>query len=233
MLGPPGKTILSHGSSGPDNTNDGVDGDFFFRTDEKKIYGPKAGGSWAGTGISLLGPTGTTGTIPGFVSGDAGYSLKVNSAGNALEWSEGGGGASVEVGTNRPATTTQGDLFYNTTDSKLEINIAADGVTANWKGAGGGGGGIDISGGSTEGTDISGAGTGSNDANLGTGRKEGDIIYDSSKNIFYEASRDKEDKPNGDLDGELAFKPLGYSFFRENFEGQPPGPSFFFFFPDP
>jgi hypothetical protein len=229
LLGPPGKTILSHGSSGPDNTNDGVDGDFFFRTDEKKIYGPKAGGSWAGTGISLLGPTGTTGTIPGFVSGDAGYSLKVNSAGNALEWSEGGGGASVEVGTNRPATTTQGDLFYNTTDSKLEINIAADGVTANWKGAGGGGGGIDISGGSTEGTDISGAGTGSNDANLGTGRKEGDIIYDSSKNIFYEASRDKEDKPNGDLDGELAFKPLGYSFFRENFEGQPPGPSFFFF----
>ena len=28
---------------------------------------------------------------------------------------------------------------------------------------------------------------------------------------------------------EINFKPLGYSFFRENLEGQPPSPLFFFF----
>ena len=103
---------------------------------------------------------------------------------------------------------------------------------AVWGEGGGGGSGIDISGGSTIGTDISGAGTGVNEANIGSGSysKEGAIIYDSNKNIFYEASRSKPDKPNGDLDGELAFKPLGYSFFRENLEGQPPSPILFFFF---
>ena len=60
-------------------------------------------------------------------------------------------------------------------------------------------------------------------------RKEGEIIYDTSKNKFYEASRDKYDENGG---GELKFRPLGYSFFEENMHGQPPAPkesSFFFF----
>jgi hypothetical protein len=60
----------------------------------------------------------------------------------------------------------------------------------------------------------------------GTG-KEGDIIYDVSKNKFYEASNSKEDGQSG---GEVKFRELGYSFFSEHMEGQPPAPSFFFFF---
>ena len=59
----------------------------------------------------------------------------------------------------------------------------------------------------------------------GTGT-EGDIIYDVSKNKFYEASNSKED---GQVGGEIKFRELGYSFFSEHMEGQPPAPSFFFF----
>ena len=58
-----------------------------------------------------------------------------NNTGNWVQIGGATGGTSVAVDTTRPATTTQGDLFYNTTDSKLEINIAADGATADWKGA--------------------------------------------------------------------------------------------------
>jgi hypothetical protein len=67
-------------------------------------------------------------------------------------------------------------------------------------------------------------------ANTGTGTgKEGEIIYDASKNKFYGATNSKEDGQTG---GTVAFRPLGYSFFAENMEGQPPAPaqdSFFFF----
>lgn len=87
-----------------------------------------------------------------------------------------------------------------------------------------GGGSIDIRGG-----DISANDPSLNDTTLGLGEKnrsEGEIIYDSSKNIFYEASRSKTDVSGN---GDLAFRPLGYSFFRDNMEGQPPSPLFFFF----
>ena len=93
----------------------------------------------------------------------------------------------------------------------------------------GGGGGIAIRGGDTV-TDISNADINLNDTSpqfTDFSRNEGDIIYDSSQNIFYEASRSKKDKLGG---GDLDFRPLGYSFFRENMGGQPPAPEPFFFF---
>ncbi len=65
-------------------------------------------------------------------------------------------------------------------------------------------------------------------ANTGSG-KEGDIIYDASENLFYEASNSKTDTTGN---GEIAFRPLGYSFFAKNMEGQAPNiqsTSFFFF----
>ena len=94
------------------------------------------------------------------------------------------------------------------------------------------GSGIAIRGRSTD-TDISNADPGLNDSTAGfdnKDRNEGEIIYDSSKNIFFEASRSKTDEKGG---GDLAFRPLGYSFFNRNMEGQPPPfsrDSFFFFF---
>ena len=76
----------------------------------------------------------------------------------------------------------------------------------------------------TPNTDLSGN-TSYPNSHSGTG-KEGDIIYDVSKNKFYEASNSKED---GQAGGEVKFRELGYSFFSEHMEGQPPAPSFFFF----
>ncbi len=55
--GADGKTILS-GTAIP--TTEGVDGDFYLRTTNYAMYGPKAGGVWP-SGFSLVGPTGPEG----------------------------------------------------------------------------------------------------------------------------------------------------------------------------
>lgn len=52
-------TILN-GSGAPANTL-GNDGDFYIDTAGHLLYGPKAGGHWPATGVSLVGPTGATG----------------------------------------------------------------------------------------------------------------------------------------------------------------------------
>jgi len=56
--GTDGKTVLN-GTVVP--TTEGVDGDFYIRTDTDEIYGPKTGGSW-GSPTSLVGPTGSNGS---------------------------------------------------------------------------------------------------------------------------------------------------------------------------
>lgn len=98
--------------------------------------------------------------------------------------------------------------------------IGRKGISNLGSGGSGGGNGIDISGGSTS-SDIS--------MNFTGTRNEGDIVYDSNRNIFLEASRSKDNENSEYTQDELDFKPLGYSFFRENLEGQPPSPLFFFF----
>ena len=55
--GADGSTILS-GTVDP--TTEGVDGDFYLRTDTMEIFGPKSGGAW-GTGTSLVGTDGQDG----------------------------------------------------------------------------------------------------------------------------------------------------------------------------
>jgi hypothetical protein len=61
-----GNTILN-GTSVPDS-GDGVDGDFYLKTDTADLYGPKSGGSW-GSATSLIGPAGSDGS-PGPGPGD-------------------------------------------------------------------------------------------------------------------------------------------------------------------
>lgn len=56
--GATGATILS-GTAVP--TTEGANGDYYLRTTNGQFYGPKTAGAW-GSGISLIGPTGTTGT---------------------------------------------------------------------------------------------------------------------------------------------------------------------------
>ena len=58
--GSDGKTILN-GSGAPDDTLDGVNGDFYIDTDVNYLYGPKTAGAW-GTPISLVGPQGSVGS---------------------------------------------------------------------------------------------------------------------------------------------------------------------------
>ena len=48
--------------SGAPSAGTGVDGDFYIDTTTNTIYGPKAGGVWPATGVSLIGAPGATGT---------------------------------------------------------------------------------------------------------------------------------------------------------------------------
>jgi len=52
-----GKTVLN-GTVDP--TTEGVNGDFYLRTDNSTLFGPKAGGVWP-SGVSLVGPQGAAG----------------------------------------------------------------------------------------------------------------------------------------------------------------------------
>ena len=154
--------------------------------------------------------------------GSAGQILKVNDARNGLEFANmASGGSSTFIGlTDTPGGfTNQGGKF-------LKVNSEGNALifTDAPSGASNGGGGIKVV--------PSGASTASSisypTANTGSG-KEGEIIYDASKNKFYGATNSKEDGQTG---GSIVFRPLGYSFFAENMEGQPPAPaqdSFFFF----
>ena len=161
--------------------------------------------------------------------GSAGQVLKVNNTGDALEFvdstSGSGNGSSNFIG----LTDTPVD-FTGQAGKFLKVNSAADALIFTDAPSGGSGG----SGGDGIKVIPSSASTTLEDpvtyptANTGTG-KEGEIIYDASKNKFYGATNSKEDGQTG---GTVAFRPLGYSFFAENMEGQPPAPaqdSFFFF----
>jgi integrin beta 8 len=56
--GEDGRTVLS--GTGAPSGGTGVDGDFYIRTSNYVIYGPKTAGAW-GTGVSLVGPPGSDG----------------------------------------------------------------------------------------------------------------------------------------------------------------------------
>jgi hypothetical protein len=63
MTGTPGSngnTILS-GFGAPSNSN-GNDGDFYLNLTSEALFGPKQSGAWPGSGVSLVGPTGSGGS---------------------------------------------------------------------------------------------------------------------------------------------------------------------------
>jgi hypothetical protein len=57
--GADGRTVLN-GTVAPNDAL-GVPGDFYLDTTTNVLYGPKAGGTWPATGVSLVGPAGPTG----------------------------------------------------------------------------------------------------------------------------------------------------------------------------
>ena len=117
----------------------------------------------------------------------------------------------------------ENDIFVDTSTNTI-YRIDISGSDKVWVSIGGGGGSGSGSGGSGSGG--SGSGISQYDVAPDVSLNEGNIYYDTSSNIFYEASQDKTDVSNN---GALDWRPLGYSFFRENLEGQPPAPYFFFF----
>ena len=60
LVGPAGANGHTVLNGAVDPTTEGVNGDFYINTASNKVFGPKAGGTWP-AGVSLVGPTGSTG----------------------------------------------------------------------------------------------------------------------------------------------------------------------------
>ena len=118
--GSDGKTWYSGAGAPSDAT--GVDGDFYLNTSTSAYYGPKAGGTWAGTGpTSLVGPAGADGAdgadgAPG-ADGAAGA--------DGRTWYSGAGAPSDGTGVN-------GDFYLDTTNDAYYGPKAA----GSWSGTG-------------------------------------------------------------------------------------------------
>ena len=121
--GADGQTILS-GTIDP--TTEGSDGDFYINTTSDTIWGPKAGGSWAGTSENIVGPTGPSGSDGS--DGAAG-----------ADGADGADGATGAIGPTGPVNATDVAFTPDTggewTGSPTEVDAAledlAPRVTAN------------------------------------------------------------------------------------------------------
>jgi hypothetical protein len=102
-----GKSVLN-GTAAP--TTEGVDGDFYLRTSNSTLYGPKASGAWPGSPVSLVGPTGSTGSTG----------------------SNGTNGKTVLSGSGAPSGGADGDFWIDTT-AKVIYGPKASGT---WPGSG-------------------------------------------------------------------------------------------------
>jgi len=131
--GVPGRLSI-YGTAVP--TTEGVDGDFYIKTDTYDLYGPKTAGAW-GTPVSLIGPVGPQGTgastwaevdktlstlesIADVPAPIANKVLKRNLEGTAYEWSDGGGGG---------LSITRVDAgFSGYTKDKIQADLVVDGT---------------------------------------------------------------------------------------------------------
>lgn len=95
-------TILSS-TGAPDDTADGIDGDFYIDTATDTIYGPKASGSWP-AGVVYVGATGATGAT-------------------------GADGSTVLSGSGAPTTEGSDGDFYIDTDN---LNIYGPKASGTW-----------------------------------------------------------------------------------------------------
>ena len=120
-----GKTILSGDTLPPANL--GNDGDFYIRTSDTTLHGPKAGGAWPPTTLSLKGAKGDTGT-----NGTNGNKIWANSTAPTHNAS----GVSTA-----PAGALSGDLYIQTGSSPKLFTLSATGWDA----------GVSLGGGSSSG----------------------------------------------------------------------------------
>jgi len=97
--GEDGSTVLNGAGAPADSL--GNNGDFYLDTTNNKVYGPKVGGAWPASGVSLVGPPGDDGTFDGHFESSLGiYSLDVTDSGIVMTGPTGavtinGGGVTV------------------------------------------------------------------------------------------------------------------------------------------
>ena len=130
--GTAGKTW--HNGSGAPGDGTGVDGDFYLDTAADAYYGPKAAGTWTGTGpTSLIGPDGdmtnpmtaagdiiyggASGTPTRLAKGTAAQALVMNSGATAPEWGT--------VASGLPLGYISGLTIAHAADTEHDITVAA------------------------------------------------------------------------------------------------------------
>ena len=140
-----GNTILS--GSGAPSLSLGANGDFYIRTDNNTLYGPKSSGSWPGTGVNLVGPQGSIGntgltgngissiTAPGS-PGQAGatdtYTINyTNGTSTSFSVTNGTNGNTIRYGSTTPPSNSlgaNGDFYICTTAPMTVFGPKAGGV---------------------------------------------------------------------------------------------------------
>ena len=116
LSGTNGNTILN-GTTAP-SAGIGADGDFYVRTSNSCLYGPKASGAWPGTCTSLVGAAGATG--PTGATGNTGATGPAGAAG--ATGPAGPTGPAGDPGPVGPTSVSQvcSVLFSGITDSRVQ-----------------------------------------------------------------------------------------------------------------
>jgi hypothetical protein len=117
--GADGRTVLN--GTGAPTSAVGTNGDFYVDTAASILYGPKAAGTWASTGVSLVGPTGAQG--PQGLRGDRG-----------LQGLQGATGAQGPAGTSG----SSGILTYFGSGGSYTVPSGVRQIIVEARGGGGG-----------------------------------------------------------------------------------------------
>jgi len=156
--GPAGNLILS-GNFAPNNSI-GNNGDYYIRTDTNILIGPKVGGVWPTTGISLVGPAGANGAngLPGATgpagpagpagptgatgpAGPAGATGPAGPAGPAgptgATGATGATGSQGPAGSNGANSSTGVAGFRDLTSAVVAYTLKADGAVGSVQAGGG------------------------------------------------------------------------------------------------
>ena len=125
------------------------------------------------------------------------------------------------------------DSSFNNVDVISDLSVDGNSVFQDVSGADASFNNINITGNIYKDGELFSSGSGieisGNEIDVSLTSNESKIFYDASRNLFIGGVRQYADHPSRDTNP-VIIEPLGYSFFRENMEGQPPAPSFFFFF---
>lgn len=126
-----GNTIWN-GTTAP-SSGLGVNGDFYLNTATDVLYGPKAGGTWPGTGTSLIGPAGTNGntmwngtTVPSNTVGQNG-DFYINTATEILYGPKAGGTWPATGVTLVGPQGASGNTIWNGTSSAPAAGLGQNG----------------------------------------------------------------------------------------------------------